>query len=105
MGTFRTCMAPLPYRLCNVPSVDNASRKDEAQEFLLAPSAQPIPNPCPSVDIFPCPKCSEARAPLRNAGFVIPGSYLLLRGLAPDYHRRADVSLPGSGWDRVGPSG
>ena len=48
---------------------------------------------------------SEARAPSRNAGFVIPGSYLLLRGLAPDYHRRADVSLPGSGWDRVGPSG
>ena len=33
------------------------------------------------------------------------GSYLLSRDLASDYHRRADVSLPGSEWDRVGPSG
>ena len=34
-----------------------------------------------------------------------PGSYLLSRDLLSDYHRRADVSLPGSEWDRVGPSG
>ena len=34
-----------------------------------------------------------------------PGSYLLSRDLSSDYHRRADVSLPGSEWDRVGPSG
>ena len=33
------------------------------------------------------------------------GSYLLSRDLSSDYHRRADVSLPGSEWDRVGPSG
>ncbi len=39
------------------------------------------------------------------AGFVDPGSYLLSRDLSSDYHRRADVSLPGSEWDRVGPSG
>ena len=39
------------------------------------------------------------------AGFVIPGGYLLSRDLSSDYHRRADVSLPGSEWDRVGPSG
>ena len=41
----------------------------------------------------------------RSAGFVYPGSYLLSRDLSSDYHRRADVSLPGSEWDRVGPSG
>ncbi len=34
-----------------------------------------------------------------------PGSYLLSRDLSSDYHRRADVSLPGSEWGRVGPSG
>ena len=34
-----------------------------------------------------------------------PGSYLLSRDLSSDYHRRADVSLPGSEWIRVGPSG
>ena len=39
------------------------------------------------------------------AGFVDPGSYLLSRDLSSDYHRRADVSLPGSEWNRVGPSG
>ena len=39
------------------------------------------------------------------AGFVFPGGYLLSRDLSSDYHRRADVSLPGSEWDRVGPSG
>ena len=39
------------------------------------------------------------------AGLVYPGSYLLSRDLSSDYHRRADVSLPGSEWDRVGPSG
>ena len=39
------------------------------------------------------------------AGFIIPGGYLLSRDLSSDYHRRADVSLPGSEWDRVGPSG
>ena len=41
----------------------------------------------------------------RSAGFINPGSYLLSRDLSSDYHRRADVSLPGSEWDRVGPSG
>ena len=41
----------------------------------------------------------------RSAGFVYPGSYLLSRDLSSDYHRRTDVSLPGSEWDRVGPSG
>ena len=34
-----------------------------------------------------------------------PGGYLLSRDLSTDYQRRADVSLPGSEWDRVGPSG
>ena len=34
-----------------------------------------------------------------------PGSYLLSRDLSSDYHRRADVSLPGSEWGRVEPSG
>ena len=41
----------------------------------------------------------------RSAGLVYPGSYLLSRDLSSDYHRRADVSLPGSEWVRVGPSG
>ena len=49
----------------------------------------------------------EQRRPqtFRSAAFVNPGSYLLSRDLSSDYHRRADVSLPGSEWDRVGPSG
>ena len=38
-------------------------------------------------------------------GCVDPGSYLLSRDLSSDYHRRTNVSLPGSGWDRVGPLG
>ena len=38
-------------------------------------------------------------------GLLNPGSDLLSRDLSSDYHRRADVSLPGSEWDRVGPSG
>ena len=41
----------------------------------------------------------------RSAAIVSPGGYLLSRDLSSDYHRRADVSLPGSEWDRVGPSG
>ena len=49
----------------------------------------------------------QRKAPqnFRSAGLVYPGSYLLSRDLSSDYHRRADVSLPGSEWDRVGPSG
>ena len=49
----------------------------------------------------------ETRRPqtFRSAAFINPGSYLLSRDLSSDYHRRADVSLPGSEWDRVGPSG
>ena len=42
---------------------------------------------------------------LTRMGCVDPGSYLLSRDLLSDYHRRANVSLPGSGWDRVGPLG
>ena len=42
---------------------------------------------------------------LTRMGCVNPGSYLLSRDLLSDYHRRANVSLPGSGWDRVGPLG
>ena len=38
-------------------------------------------------------------------GFINSGGDLLSRDLSSDYHRRADVSLPGSEWDRVGPSG
>lgn len=34
-----------------------------------------------------------------------PGGDLLSRDLSSDYHRRTNVSLPGSGWDRVGPLG
>ena len=53
------------------------------------------------------PVCLKRRAPqsVSSAGLVDPGSYLLSRDLSSDYHRRADVSLPGSEWDRVGPSG
>ena len=53
------------------------------------------------------PRGLKRRSPLSVslAGFVDPGSYLLSRDLSSDYHRRADVSLPGSEWDRVGPSG
>ena len=47
----------------------------------------------------------EAPKPFQFRGFIYPGSYLLSRDLSSDYHRRADVSLPGSEWDRVGPSG
>ena len=52
---------------------------------------------------FACRRKSPQNS--RSAGFVYPGSYLLSRDLSSDYHRRADVSLPGSEWDRVGPSG
>lgn len=51
------------------------------------------------------PADEEAPKPFRFRGFIYPGSYLLSRDLSSDYHRRADVSLPGSEWDRVGPSG
>ena len=51
------------------------------------------------------PADDEAPKPFRFRGFIYPGSYLLSRDLSSDYHRRADVSLPGSEWDRVGPSG
>ena len=51
------------------------------------------------------PADDEAPKPFRFRGFMYPGSYLLSRDLSSDYHRRADVSLPGSEWDRVGPSG
>ena len=51
------------------------------------------------------PTNDEAPKPFRFRGFIYPGSYLLSRDLSSDYHRRADVSLPGSEWDRVGPSG
>ena len=51
------------------------------------------------------PANDEAPKPFRFRGFIYPGSYLLSRDLSSDYHRRADVSLPGSEWDRVGPSG
>ena len=50
-------------------------------------------------------KKRERRRALDSAALVGPGSYLLSRSLLPDYHRRANVSLPGSGWDRVGPLG
>ena len=50
---------------------------------------------------------AKRKAPqnFRSAGLINPGSYLLSRDLSSDYHRRADVSLPGSEWVRVGPSG
>ena len=37
--------------------------------------------------------------------FINPGGDLLSRDLSSDYHRRSNVSLPGSEWDRVGPLG
>ena len=46
------------------------------------------------------PICAFARM-----GCMGPGSDLLSRDRLSDYHRRANVSLPGSGWDRVGPLG
>ena len=51
-----------------------------------------------------CKKEQPARRE-KPAGCVGPGSDLLSRDLSSDYHRRANVSLPGSGWDRVGPLG
>ena len=50
-------------------------------------------------------KKGAARKAVKPAGCVGPGSDLLSRDLSSDYHRRANVSLPGSGWDRVGPLG
>ena len=56
--------------------------------------------------LYPVPWLEMRRAQtFRSALFINPGSYLLSRDLSSDYHRRADVSLPGSEWDRVGPSG
>ena len=56
--------------------------------------------------------CSVAATQLRKspqgfllAGFINPGGDLLSRDLSSDYHRRSNVSLPGSEWDRVGPLG
>ena len=48
---------------------------------------------------------SERRKAVCSAALMSPGSYLLSRDLSSDYHRRSKVSLPGSGWDRVGPLG
>ena len=50
-------------------------------------------------------KARERRKAFGFAALVDPGSYLLSRDLSSDYHRRTNVSLPGSGWDRVGPLG
>ena len=47
----------------------------------------------------------ERRSAFCTAALMYPGSYLLSRDLSSDYHRRSNVSLPGSGWDRVGPLG
>lgn len=56
--------------------------------------------------LYPVPWLEMRRAQtFRSALFINPGSYLLSRDLSSDYHRRADVSLPGSEWVRVGPSG
>ena len=58
--------------------------------------------PCVSVGGY---KARERRKAFGFAALVDPGSYLLSRDLSSDYHRRTNVSLPGSGWDRVGPLG
>ena len=42
-------------------------------------------------------------APSFEEAGQIPGNDLLSRGLSPNYHRRGNVSLPGSEWDRVVP--
>ena len=46
----------------------------------------------------------KTKPPLVGGGFEekVPGSDLLLHADA-HYHRRGCVSLPSSGWDRVGP--
>ena len=69
------------------PAGQREFRSCAAREFLFAAQKQLSPQS------------------FRIAGFIYPGSYLLSRDLSSDYHRRADVSLPGSEWDRVGPSG
>ena len=54
-----------------------------------------------------CASRGKRKSPqnFRSAGFINPGGYLLSRDLSSDYHRRSNVSLPGSEWDRVGPLG
>ena len=52
-----------------------------------------------------CADSDKSRKDFSLRLFINPGGDLLSRDLSSDYHRRADVSLPGSEWDRVGPSG
>ena len=42
-------------------------------------------------------------APSFEEAGQITGNDLLSQGLSPNYHRRSNVSLPGSEWDRVVP--
>ena len=48
-------------------------------------------------------KTKKRPAPSFEGAGQITGNDLLSRGLSPNYHRRGNVSLPGSEWDRVVP--
>ena len=79
----------------------NPARAGRTKSMLRMVEIQPVAGR----NLQASPADDEAPKPFRFRGFIYPGSYLLSRDLSSDYHRRADVSLPGSEWDRVGPSG
>ena len=54
---------------------------------------------------FYCADNEKSRKDFSLRLFINPGGDLLSRDLSSDYHRRSNVSLPGSEWDRVGPLG
>lgn len=60
---------------------------------------------CGIPSFSPAVGARKSPASITMRGFIDPGGYLLSRDLSSDYHRRANVSLPGSGWGRVGPLG
>ena len=56
-------------------------------------------------EIIGCADSDKSRKDFSLRLFINPGGDLLSRDLSSDYHRRSNVSLPGSEWDRVGPLG
>ena len=56
-------------------------------------------------EIIACADSDKSRKDFSLRLFINPGGDLLSRDLSSDYHRRSNVSLPGSEWDRVGPLG
>ena len=123
-GAFSSVFAPRGAAACSIQNPEHSEWMAEAGAFRFPivirqsgkrnPALRAGRNPAHAglnphlrcgLNLQAAPANDEAPKPFRFRGFIYPGSYLLSRDLSSDYHRRADVSLPGSEWDRVGPSG